>query len=478
MNIFHISAECFPVAKVGGLADVVGALPKYQTRLGHKVNVVVPSYKTPFVGNLKLKTVFEGKIVLGNNTYIYSVQYDSKDTLGFNLFLIDIPKLFDTADVYLLDNDTERFLAFQIAFLNWINSENIIPDIIHTHDHHTGLIPFMVKHALEFRDKLANVPTLLTIHNGQYHGSFGFDKLHLLPQFDPYKIGLLEWNGQINPLATAIKCVWKITTVSPTYMLEMANNANGLEDLLRVESTKSIGILNGIDSELWNPQTDKLIENNYSPRNFKKVKEINKQILCEKFELDPSKPLFAYIGRFAGEKGADLLPHAVSIAMHKFEHNINILVLGSGDKEVEDKLNELKTFYKGNYNCFIGYNESLAHLIYAGADFLLMPSRVEPCGLNQMYALRYGTIPIVRRTGGLKDTVIDIGDNGVGICHDQASVEDIIYSIGRGYALYLETENMEKVVKKGMKINHSWEKAAETYLNVYKELKELTADVW
>lgn len=478
MNLFHISAECFPVAKVGGLADVVGALPKYQARLGHKVNVVVPKYKTPFVESLELESVFEGKIMLGNTSFPYSVQTPTKNILGFELFLIDIPTLFDTADVYILDRDTERFLSFQIGFLHWINTKNIIPNIIHIHDHHTGLIPFMVKHAFEFRDKLSTVPTLLTIHNGQYHGSFGFDKLHLLPAFDSYKIGLLEWNGQINPLATAIKCVWKITTVSPTYLHEITKNANGLEDLLSVERLKSVGILNGIDTEIWKPQTDILIENNYSPRNFRKGKELNKKIICEKFGLDATKPLFAYIGRFAAEKGADLLPHVVSIALHKFGENINLLFLGSGDKNVEEKLNELKPIYKSNYNCYIGYNESLAHLIYAGADFLLMPSRVEPCGLNQMYALRYGTIPIVRRTGGLKDTVVDIGDFGVGICHDQASVEDIIFSIGRGYALYLEPKQMEIVIKKGMKINHSWEKAAESYLTVYNELKELTADVW
>jgi starch synthase len=258
----------------------------------------------------------------------------------------------------------------------------------------------------------------------------------------------------------------------------MSYAANGLEDLLYNERNKSIGILNGIDVEVWNPQTDPFLTQNYSTRSVQNGKEISKLALCKQFNLDPNKPLFAFIGRLVGEKGADLLPHVISIALNKFPQQINILILGSGDPQVEDKLKALIPIYQGNYNVFIGFNEKLSHEIYAGSDFLLMPSRVEPCGLNQMYALRYGTIPIVRRTGGLKDTIIDIGDYGFGICHDQASVEDVVSSIGRAYGLYQETDRMEKVVKMGMKIDHSWDKVAETYLKVYSELIQLTADAW
>ncbi len=478
MNIFHVSAECYPIAKVGGLADVVGALPKYQKLLKNEVQVIVPAYQTSFVKNQKFNTVFRGKTYLGNQKIDFSVLTLQENNLGFNLYLIKVGDFFDSADVYQFPADVERFIAFQLSFLSWIKETNQIPDLLHVHDHHTGFIPFLVKYTKEYAPKLANVPTFLTIHNAQYHGDFGFDKLHLLPEFDHFKIGLLEWNGRINPLATAIKCAWKVSTVSPTYLEEMSLAANGLEDLLRNERPKSIGILNGIDIEIWNPQTDYNIEYHYSPRDVSKGKDANKKQLCEIYGFDEKKPLFAYIGRLAGEKGADLLPHAISIALNKFKGDINILILGSGDTTVENHLKDLIPFYKSSYNAHIGYDEKLAHLIYAGADFLLMPSRVEPCGLNQMYAMRYGTIPLVRRTGGLKDTVIDIGDGGFGICHDQASVEDIVFSIGRAFGLYQDKTLMSKVIKMEMKRNNSWEQSAEMYLKVYQELIKMTGDVW
>jgi starch synthase len=189
--------------------------------------------------------------------------------------------------------------------------------------------------------------------------------------------------------------------------------------------------------------------------------------LCSLFDLDPTKPLFSFIGRLLEEKGGDLLPQASALALSENYRDINILILGSGNAIIENQLNSLSADYKGNYNAFIGYNEELAHLIYAGSDFLLMPSRVEPCGLNQMYSLRYGTIPIVRRTGGLKDTVIDFGDDGNGICHDQASVADICYSIQRAIGLYEDKKSLNKIRKLGMSTDHSWERVCQEYIEVY-----------
>ena len=311
----------------------------------------------------------------------------------------------------------------------------------------------------------------MTIHNGQYQGWFGIDKLHYLPDFDKSRIGFLEWGGMINPLASAIKCVWKITTVSPSYLDEISDNANGLENLLRFERPKSIGILNGIDTDVWNSKTDDMLEFKYDLKSFKKGKNENKKFLCDQFNLDSSKPLFTFIGRLVGEKGADLLPEICSMALNSNPHKINILILGSGDPGVEKSLESLQYFYSGNYNSFIGYNEKLAHIIYAGADFLLMPSRVEPCGLNQMYALRYGTVPIVRRTGGLKDTVLDIGDGGFGICHNNTSVYDVNHSIKRAIDLFNDTKKFDSVRQFAMGINHSWDKVAEEYIDVYHSLK-------
>lgn len=470
MEIYHISAECYPVAKVGGLADVVGALPKYQNGLGHNAKVVVPKYGTKFNLENEFETVFSGSLKLGMFDFNYDIQKEKTNILGFELFVISIPALFDRPNVYSYEDDTERFLAFQIAFLKWISETNQKPDILHSHDHHTGLIPFMVQFCYDFAS-LKEMPTVLTIHNGQYQGWFDFEKIDYIPEFNKMKIGFLEWNSIINPLATAIKCAWKVTTVSPSYLDEISFEMNGLEDLLRMERPKSIGILNGIDTEIWNPKTDKMLEVNYDLKDFKKGKFKNKELLCKQYNLDVSKPLFTFIGRLVEEKGADLLPEICNLALLNHQNEINILILGSGNLELEDKLQEIKNFHHGNYNVYIGYNEKLAHQVYAGADFLLMPSRVEPCGLNQMYSLRYGTIPIVRRTGGLKDTVIDIGDNGFGICHDQTSVSDVIFSINRAVNLYKNQEKTEEVINTIMQIDHSWNKAATEYINVYQSLK-------
>lgn len=469
MNLFHISAECFPVAKVGGLADVVGALPKYLNQLGHVAKVVIPGYDNKFTSENEFDTIHEGKLKMGWFEFSYTILKEKTNKLGFELYLIAIPQLFDRPNVYSYDDDTERFTAFQIAFLNWLTETKQVPDVLHCHDHHTGLIPFMVQNCFNYHD-LKSVPTVLTIHNGQYQGWFGFDKLQYLPEFQASKLGFLEWNGVINPLASAIKCAWKVTTVSPSYLDEISHSANGLENLLRFERPKSIGILNGIDTQIWNAKTDEMLVSNYSKTNYKKGKNENKKFLCEQFNLDVNKPLFTFIGRLVGEKGADLLPEAIDIILHRNPNEINILILGSGDKNIENNLEKLKEHYHGNYNCYIGYNEKLAHIIYAGADFLLMPSRVEPCGLNQMYALRYGTIPIVRRTGGLKDTVVDIGDGGFGICHDNVSLYDINHSVTRAIDLFLDTKKMDETIKSTMQIDHSWDKVATEYSAVYQSL--------
>ena len=469
MNLFHISAECFPVAKVGGLADVVGALPKYLNQLGHVAKVIIPGYDNKFTSENEFDTIHEGKLKMGWFEFSYTILKERTNKLGFELYLIAIPQLFDRPNVYSYDDDTERFTAFQIAFLNWLTETKQIPDVLHCHDHHTGLIPFMVQNCFNYND-LKSVPTVLTIHNGQYQGWFGFDKLQYLPEFQASKLGFLEWNGVINPLASAIKCAWKVTTVSPSYLDEISHSANGLENLLRFERPKSIGILNGIDTQIWNAKTDEMLVSNYSKTNYKKGKNENKKFLCEQFNLDVNKPLFTFIGRLVGEKGADLLPEAIDVILHRNPNEINVLILGSGDKNIENNLEKLKEHYHGNYNCYIGYNEKLAHIIYAGADFLLMPSRVEPCGLNQMYALRYGTIPIVRRTGGLKDTVVDIGDGGFGICHDNVSLYDINHSVTRAIDLFLDTKKMDETIKSTMQIDHSWDKVATEYSAVYQSL--------
>jgi starch synthase len=466
MDIFHIAAECYPVAKVGGLADVVGALPKYQNNAGHHVRVVLPCYETKFIKENEFDCIHSDFVKLGNFNFPFNVLKEKTDKLGYELYLIEIPELFDRKEIYGYEDDVERFVSFQIATLDWLIARNEVPDVINCHDHHTGLISFMMLYANKY-EKLRNTPTVITIHNSIYQGQFGFDKLYYLPQFDLSKVTVLEWDNKINSLATAIKCASAVTTVSPSYLNEINYSAYGLESLFNLARHKSKGILNGIDMEVWNPETDIMLEKNYSVKNFKKGKQENKEKLCSQFDLDRTKPLFSFIGRLLEEKGADLLSHAAALALSENYKEINILVLGSGNTEIENLLTHLLSSFKGNYNAVIGYDEALAHLIYGGSDFLLMPSRVEPCGLNQMYAMRYGTIPIVRRTGGLKDTVIDFGDNGNGICHDQASVVDVCYSIQRAVNLYKDKKKLNDIQKSGMRIDHSWESVCQEYIEVY-----------
>lgn len=466
MEIFHIGAECYPFAKVGGLADVIGALPKYQSSTENQVRVVIPCYPTVFTLDNEFTCVHSGKLKLGNFNFPYNVLKETSNNLVFELYLIQIPELFDRPAIYNYRDDIERFLSFQIATLDWMCQRNSMPDVIHCHDHHTGLIPFMKKFCFKY-EKLKKIPTVITIHNAIYQGIFTFNKLYYFPEFDLVHVKDLEWANCINSLASAVKCADQITTVSPNYLNEINYTGNGLESLFQSERNKSIGILNGIDTVVWDPNIDPMLNTNYSISNLCEGKQENKQELCSLFNLDPTKPLFSFIGRLYPEKGADLLPNIVVSAFASFKNEINFLFLGYGDVEIEDKLKLLLEEYKGNYNVHIGYNEELAHKTYASSDFILIPSRIEPCGLNQMYAMRYGTIPIVRRTGGLKDTIADFEDGGNGICHDQASVDDICDAIQRAFNLYHDLDRVNQIRKIGMSTNHSWELASQKYIKLY-----------
>ena len=468
MEIIHVSAECYPVAKAGGLGDVVGALPKYQNKLGHIAKVVMPMYRTKFLYNNEFKVVHKGAFGMANYWLEYTIIKEANNVLGFDLYLVDIFGLLDREKIYGYTDDVERFVAFQIAVTDWISKWQHRPDIINVHDHHASLIPFMMQHCYAYRH-LSSIKTILTVHNAQYQGWIDWSRANLLPEYDKWKWGLLDWEKTLNSLAAGIKCVSKVNTVSPGYLEELRHEANGLEKLFEYERGKCFGILNGIDDEVWNPETDPFIEENFNVENSKEKKQANKKVLCDQFNLDETKPLIVFIGRLVEEKAADLLPSAIGDSIYYMEGKMNFLVLGSGDPQVENKLGNLTSHLFGYYNSLIGYNEKLSHQMYAGADFLLMPSRVEPCGLNQMYALRYGTIPMVRRTGGLKDTVKDFGEEGgFGICFNEASVGDICHSVHRAVQLYEDKKKMNEIRNHIMQIDHSWEKSAEIYINLYK----------
>jgi len=474
MRIFHLSAECYPVAKVGGLADVVGALPKYQNEAGLNAAVVMPYYNRKFVQENEFDLVFQGATLLGTRRLYFEILKEKTDKLGFELFLVKIPGLIDRENIYSYPDETEQFIAFQIAFLDWISYSQQSPDVVHCHDHHSGLVPFLLQHS-KLYTRLAKTPTVFTIHNGQYHGAFGWEKLSYLPEIDLTKTGLLDWNGGINPLAAAVKCCSRYTTVSPSYLEELSISSNGLEYLFYLERAKGIGIINGIDTEVWNPATDPMIAEKFTIAKVTAGKQKNKEAICNRFNLSVDLPLVSFIGRLVIEKGADLLAEAIEKSITQHVGKVNFLILGAGDTAIEKELQKLKDLYPAQCNVYIGYNEELAHLVYAGADFLLMPSRVEPCGLNQLYSLRYGTLPMVRSTGGLKDTVIDFGDkDGYGIRFNNTNADDICQSVNRAVVVYDDTKKMQQLRKRMMTLDFSWDISAKQYIDLYNSIKLIT----
>lgn len=460
--------ECYPVAKVGGLADVVGALPKYQNKIADvEASVVMPWYNKNFVHQHQFEVVFTGEINQNGNLLPLEIFKEKEDSLGFPLYLVKIPGLLDRDNPYGYQDESYQFLAFQQAILSWLTKEEIRPDILHCHDYHTGLIPFMIENCSEFKF-LKGVKTIGTIHNGEYQGIMDWSMAQIIPEYNKNNWGLLDWNGFINPLACLIKCCNAFTAVSQGYLDELFYSFKGLESLVRSEFSKAHGIINGIDTEVWNPATDPMLDINYNMKTVVEGKSNNKEKICSEYGLNPELPLFVFIGRFATEKGADLLPDVIMKCLQETSGAMNFMVLGSGNDYIEARLKEISYVYD-NFALDLGYKEHLSHKMYASADFLLMPSRVEPCGLNQMYAMRYGTVPVVTYTGGLKDTVQDISSGGAGINFTNPGIDDIVHAVKRAMEIYPDEVFMDKLKNSNMNFDFSWDKSAKKYVALYKD---------
>ena len=476
MRILHISAECYPAAKAGGLGDVVGALPKYLNRTGTPTGVIIPKYHNDWMLSHSFRQVYQGSVRLHDSFVPFRVEaYEGAD-LGYPIYVVDIPGKFDRPGIYAdpqggwYQDEVERFLCFQQAVLQWVVSLPERPQILHCHDHHTGLIPFLVQFGLEYQS-LSRTPTVFTIHNGEYHGAFDWDRLHLLPFFQTEARPLLEWDHRMNPLASAIRCAWRMTTVSPTYLQELMTFANGLEGLLRTEADKATGILNGIDTQVWNPRTDPFLAGHLDG-SLEAYKQHNKQVLAHRFNVNLQLPVITFIGRLVREKGADLLPDLLAQVLNS-GLQVAFIILGTGEPYLHDAFRGMLYYFQGRLDVALEYNEGLAHQLYAGSDFLFMPSRVEPCGLNQMYAMRYGTVPIVRSVGGLRDTVPDIGEadgQGRGLRFDHFNLDDAHNAIWRSFELYHNSARLNEVRHRAMAVDFSWEKAADNYLTIYNQL--------
>jgi starch synthase len=477
MKIIHLSFECYPVAKTGGLADVVGSLPKYQRKLGADAWVVMPRYSNDWINEREVEVVHVGNTFMGGERFQFEIHKVAGDELGFPLYLVHVPGRLDRKGIYSDPesgfgywDEFERYLSFQIAAMEWIHTFNEYPDVLHCHDHHTALIPFMMTSCPVFRG-MEKIPSIVTIHNGEYHGNFDMDKARLLPEVYEGQHGFLDWGGRFNALSAGIRKAWQVTTVSQTYMQELMESANGLESLLKTESGKCIGIINGIDDQVWDPETDPMLEYHYNANTVQKGKEKSKRLICDYFNLNTNYPLIAFIGRLVKEKGAHLLPDTIAQFLHE-GGRASFVVLGTGDHWLQNRLQSMSEEFTGFFDSSIQYNETLSRRIYAGADFIIMPSRVEPCGLNQMYAMRYGTVPIVREVGGLKDSVRDIGEeNGYGIRFARYAVDDALHAIYRAVGFYEDDKNFRKNREYIMKLDFTWKRSAEKYLELYKSIK-------
>lgn len=468
MQVLHVSYECYPFAKVGGMADVVGALPKYLNEIGANAAVVIPRYARDWSAFGEPERIFEATFLLDWEEIHYRVELYA-DALDFPVYTVDIPGKFDRHGIYSFRDDPQRSIAFQRAVLYWLLSEkDLQPDIIHCHDHHTGLIPFFIGHSPEFA-AISHIATFFTIHNGAYQGAFSWDLLKALPGFYAYDSGLIDWAGAINPMAAAIRCAWHFNTVSEGYLHELQHNSNGLEWLINSEMAKASGIVNGIDAEVWDPESDPLLKVHLK-RSVEVFKRKSKGDLCENIDLDPEKATYLFIGRLAYEKGADMLPAIVGDFLAHFD-DVQFILLGTGEPKIEHDLRYLENFYPDRIRCFITYSEELAHRLYAAADFLLMPSRVEPCGLNQMYSMRYGGIPIVRRTGGLMDTVEPLSEQGGnGYLFDNLNVNEVRSMLAASRNLYKHPELLAEVRRRNMSRDFSWQHSAKAYLKKYESL--------
>ncbi|GMB09908.1 glycogen synthase GlgA [Thermolongibacillus altinsuensis] len=474
MKILFVVSECVPFVKSGGLADVAGALPKELKRLGTDIRIMLPKYGLiSETYRSKMKKIAQLVVRVG-----WRRQYCGIECLeyeGITYYFVDNEYYFKRDSLYGHYDDGERFAYFCRAVLDSLPAIAFKPDVLHCHDWHTGMIPFLLREEYKKNSFYAGMKTVFTIHNLQFQGIFPREILgDLLNLSDRYfSIEHLEFYGNVSFMKGALVSADFITTVSPTYKEEIQTAYYGekLDGLLRERCSHVVGILNGIDDDVYNPRKDPYIAVPYDASTIAR-KGINKHALQQKFGLSTVEdvPVMAMVSRLTSQKGLDL----VKCVFHEMlAENIQFIVLGTGDWEFEHFFNEMAATYPEKVKVYIGFHEELAHQIYAGADLFLMPSKFEPCGLGQLIALRYGAIPIVRETGGLNDTVQSFNEytgEGNGFTFKNFNAHDMLYTIRRALSFYEQKEIWEKIVKEAMSRDYSWAKSAFKYNQLYAEL--------
>ncbi len=483
MNILMIASECVPYAKTGGLADVVGALPKVLRKMGHDVRVVMPLYSSIDIIRYHLQPALPLMGVwMGGVQEWCSVHVGSND--GVPVYFIEFERYFGRSGLYhdanfndYLDNP-RRFGFLTRAGLQLCRDLNFAVDIVHAHDWHTALAAAYLK-IWHWNDPvLGKAASVLTIHNVAYQGVYPAGHLDYLGlQWSNFTPDKLEDHGNLNCLKGGIVYSDVVNTVSPTYARETRTPAGGygLAPYLNNKGERYAGILNGAEYSQWDPAIDALIPAKYSPKNMR-GKATCKRELQRRFWLDedPGVPIIGVVSRFASQKGLDLLAQVVESIVNSM--HVQLVILGSGDKALEQFYGTAPGRYRGRIGSYIGYSDELSHWIEAGSDFFLMPSIYEPCGLNQMYSLKYGTLPIVRATGGLDDTVIQYNEadgSGTGFKFWATDPGAIFYTCGWAVSTYYDRpEHYRKMQQTAMQQNFSWERSAKEYEELYQQAIE------
>ncbi len=473
MKILMVAGEANPFVKTGGLADVCYSLAKSLVKKKHDVSIVIPFYK-----KIKDQLFNEAKLIKTFPIYmswriqycgIYKYIYE-----GITYYFVDNEQYFYRDGIYSFDDDIERFAYFDLAVNEMLFNLDLQYDIVHLHDWQSGMLPLLFK--TDFRVNLStyNPKFVLTIHNPAFQGKFDpyylGDFFNLSREF--YDNGTVRFDECCSFLKAAIVLSDKITTVSLTHAKELLNgdHAYGLDNVIRFRDQDFIGITNGIDYDEFNPSKDKFIKN-YNVNNAYEIKKINKIELLKQFNLkNPNLPLFVVVSRLTFQKGISLILDAIPHISGK----ANIFILGSGEKDLEDRAEFLRKCYSENLAIYLGYNDELAHKLYAAGDFFLMPSLYEPCGIGQMIAHRYGTLPIVRRTGGLIDTVN--GYDGTnkefadGLDFNDYALQGLLGPCMSALDIFKKVDLHKKLIVNSMKRVHDWDTSTEKYIKMYKDL--------
>ncbi|MBU0508242.1 glycogen synthase GlgA [bacterium] len=482
LKILFVASEIAPFSKTGGLADVSAALPSALAAAGCEVRVVTPRYGSIDRRRQKIvadETAREFTFEVRGRPIRVGFGRWTADEPGLSVFFVECGVLYDRPGVYgdpftgmdYADNDYRYILLTRAAF-ELCDSTGWKPDVFHGNDWQSGLLPFWLFRA-QSTGQFANARTLMTIHNIAYHGLFGFDTVARIDGAASYYYpeGPLEFHGQMCFLRAGLEFANAVNTVSPTYAREIQSGPEfgyGMEKILRARGDDVIGILNGLDVETWNPATDRHIPATYSRDNLD-GKKLNKEMLCRQcgFPYEDEVPLIGMISRVVAQKGFEIL---IPVIPDILDLPCRMIVLGSGDGKLEQMLTEFARTQPGRFFFRSGYDEEFAHRIEAGADVFLMPSKYEPCGLNQMMSMRYGTLPVVRATGGLADTVFDADadpQQGTGFSFHRYHSQDLLRAVQRAHQTYANKSRWRAIQLLAMSRDFSWNRSAELYKDLY-----------